>query len=559
MEIWDVLLDVVALLGAGLLLGAICERLGQNAIVGYLLTGAVFGPNALQWFESNEGVAALADLGVALLLFAIGLEFSWTRLRRMGKPAILGGVGQVVVTGLITALLAGIFGMDPRGAITLGAIVAMSSTAGVLRALVSRGEIESLHGGQALGVLLVQDIAVVPLVLLVSVLADGGGVGDVCWGLLKASGTAALLIAGMYVVFNFGAPLLLRSRPMHTNRELPVLLAVVSGLGSAILCHMVGVSPALGAFVAGILLANSPFAVQVRADISALKTLLMTLFFTTVGMLSDPLWILHHPLLVFGTTVAVLTGKALVTWGVLRFFGLASKVSLATGIALAQIGEFSFVLAEAARGRVLSEDVFLLVVSTSVLTMLLTPYLVGDARPLAARILGDGRALRRPKKRLTAPVDGGVIIIGFGPAGRALAERVHDDERPVVIVDFNARSRREARKLGYRFITGDARYADVLDHAGIQTAAYVMITTPGPSSAIQIARLARSMAPHAMLFARSRFSRYRTDIENAGAHLVFDEEQETGLRMADAMEAKQELRIPPRPAPLAAGQDVEKS
>ncbi len=556
MEIWDVLLDVVALLGAGLLLGAICERLGQSAIVGYLLTGALFGPNALQWFESNEGVSALAELGVALLLFAIGLEFSWTRLRHMGKSAIFGGVGQVLVTGVIAALAASVFGLPLRGAITLGAIVAMSSTAGVLRALVSRGEMESLHGAQSMGVLLVQDIAVVPLVLIVSVLSSGGDGGDVFVGLLKASGTGLLLIIGLYVVFNFGAPLLLRSRPMHTNRELPVLLAVVSGLGSAILCHLAGVSPALGAFVAGILLANSPFAVQVQADVSALKTLLMTLFFTTVGMLADPLWILQNPMLVFGTTVAVLVGKALVTWGVLRIFGVVSKVGLASGIALAQIGEFSFVLAEGARGSVLPERVFLLVVSTSVLTMLLTPYLVGEARPLAARILGEGGRSFPRRKRISEPEERAAIIIGFGPAGRALAERVHESGRALVIIDFNPRSRQDARKLGYRFITGDARYGDVLEHAGIKTAEFVLITTPGPSSAVQIVRLARSMAPQVLIYARSRFHRYRNDIENAGAHLVFDEELDVGTRIADAVDAVPGLR--PTPPVDAARSDTAK-
>ena len=539
MEIWPVLLDVVLLLGTGLLLGAVCERFGQNAIVGYLLTGAFFGPNALQWFESNEGVSALAELGVALLLFAIGLEFSWSRLRSMGRSAILGGVGQVLVTGAVATFVTLCAGLPLRGAIAFGAICAMSSTAGVLRALVSRGELESLHGGQALGVLLVQDMAVVPLVLVVSVLSEGGSGGEVLLGLLRACGTGLLLIVGLYVVFNFGAPLILSSRPMHTNRELPVLLAVVSGLGSAIVCHMAGVSPALGAFVAGVLLADSPFAVQVQADVSALKTLLMTLFFTTVGMLADPMWILGHPVLVLSTTAAVLAGKALVTWLVLRAFGAVSRVGLAAGIALAQIGEFSFVLAEVARGKLFTEDVFLLIVSTSVLTMLLTPYLVGDAMPLAGRLVASAAPIRRRRRRpAPPPTEGGAIVIGFGPAGRALAERIHESGRPLVIVDFNHRSRKDARKLGYRFVTGDARYSDVLAHAGIQTAEYVLVTTPGPASVIQIVRLARSMAPHARVFARARFHRYRTDIENAGAELVVDEEQDVGVRMAAGMENK---------------------
>ena len=197
----------------------------------------------------------------------------------------------------------------------------MSSTASVLRTLASRGEVESVHGERALGVLLVQDVAVVPAVLIVTVLNEGGTAQEVWATILRTAGIGLALVVALYVIFNHVVPRLLSTSPMRANRELPILVATVSGLGSGVVAHSAGVSPALGAFVAGMLLAESPFAIQVRADVSSLKTLLLTLFFTAIGMLSDPVWIASNAVLVATVVAGVVLFKAAIVFGALRLFG----------------------------------------------------------------------------------------------------------------------------------------------------------------------------------------------------------------------------------------------
>jgi len=534
-DIWNLLLDVVVLLGVGLVLGALCERARQSAILGYLATGALLGPSALHLVESGAHVEALAELGVSLLLFAIGLEFSWSRLRRMGAIAFGGGSAQVLATTTAGAALAMLLGMEMRASLALGAVLALSSTASILRILTARGELESVHGGYAVGVLLLQDIAVVPLVLLVGVLADGGGAGSALLGLGRAAAIAAVLVAILFLVFNRLAPRLLRSGPLHANRELPVLFAAVAGLGSAVACHSIGLSPALGSFVAGMLLAESPFAVQIRADISSMRTLLMTLFFASVGMLTDPVWMASHAPLVLGTVAAVVFGKAGLSFLVLRGFGASREGALAAGIALSQIGEFSFVLAAAGRGTLFSEDTFLLIVSTTVFTIFLTPFLVSRAPQLAGRICGGaGAAGAVDPVGVMEGASPGVLLVGFGPAGRGAAERILASGQALTVIDQNSATSRTARTLGFTAVTGDARHAEVLEHAGVRAAWLVVVTIPDPRAAAGVVSLVRAIAPQAIVIARARFHIHRQDIEGAGAHVVIDEEQDVGERIAAA-------------------------
>ncbi len=535
MDIQQVLLDIVILLGAGALLGSLFERARQSAIIGYLLAGVLLGPNVLHVVRSGDQVLAVSELGVALLLFAIGLEFSWSRLRAMGRVALGSGTVQVLGTTAVTAAFALAAGLEPAAAVTLGGTCAFSSTACVLRVLAARGEVESVHGERALGVLLVQDMAVVPFVLVVSVLVSGGTPGEIAWGVVRTIAIGLVLVGALYVVFNQVVPWLLETGPMSTNRELPLLVALVSGLGSGVAAHAAGVSPALGAFVAGMLLAESPFAVQVRADVSALKTLLLTLFFTAMGMLSDPGWILTNAALVGSVLLLVVIGKAALVYVALRLFGTRSQSALAAGICLGQIGEFSFVLAALARGSLFDEDVFMLVVSTTVLSMIATPYLVSFGPRIAARFSravpasgagADGEAERR---------DVG-IVIGFGPAGRAAAERVAELGCYVVVVDQNPAAARDARILGHGAVIGDALYPDVLEHAGIARAVLVVVTVPGTDTALQVVRYVRLHAPEVLVLVRARFHRALRELQDAGAHVVVDEEHEVGRLIAVAYE-----------------------
>ena len=389
MEFWTVLSGLLILLAAALVAGVVFERLGQSAVLGYLLAGLALGPNALgPETAQNETISNIAELGVALLLFALGLEFSLKRLWRMGPIGLGGGTVQVIVTVGLGAIISFAFGLSAQASIGVGAIVAFSSTACVLRVLTDRGQIDSFHGRNCLGILLLQDIAVVPLVLIISMLDQGNmSYGELAIGMARSAGLFLAMTVAFWAFANFVLPRVLRTSVLLANRELLILLAALLSLGSAWVAHRLGISPALGAFVAGMVLAESPYALQARADIGPLRTLFVTIFFVSIGMLGDPVWMFNNMLAVVGVGTALIAGKTLLLTVIMRAFRCPWPESVATAICLAQIGEFSFIITE----RVFHKSptpadqwLFNLFVSVSIVSLLLTPYLVRFA-PLIGR------------------------------------------------------------------------------------------------------------------------------------------------------------------------------
>jgi len=538
MDLWSGLFDILILLGTALVFGVVCERLRQSPILGYLAAGTLLGPNALQAVSSAKEVSYLAELGVALLLFTIGLEFSWSRLKSLGGAALGGGAAQVAVTLGVAAGVAAAFGLGWQTSVALGAIVALSSTACVLRVLISRAELESVHGRHALGILLMQDIALVPLVLLVTAIGGGGSLGQMGLDIFKTLAWAAVLILVMYILFNRVMPRVMDLPALQRNRDFPILLTTVTGLGSAWGAHQFGLSPALGAFVAGMLLAESPFATQIRADIASLRTLLVTLFFSAIGMLGDPVWFVQNLPLVLAAVATIVVGKAILIWMILHRFGLSHTNALATGICLGQAGEFSFVLAEVGRGTVISEGLFALVISATITTLFLSPYLVALAPRISltcVKTLSKIGLLAAPTSQAVKAQEereNHYIIIGFGPAGEAVAQKVQGSSKCVTVIDLNPSSQARANQLGYIGHIGDAMHADVLEHAGIASASAVVVTIPDPAAARSIVALIRSIAPEVHIIARARYHRFLSELQQGGAHEVVDEERLVGMRLA---------------------------
>lgn len=543
MDSWHLLLDILILLGGALVLGVLCERLRQSPILGYLAAGTLLGPNALQVVSTADEVTVLAELGVALLLFTIGLEFSWPRLKKLGAAAFGGGTGQVLVTMGLAAGCAMIFSMPFRTSIAIGAIVALSSTAVVLRLLISRAEIESAHGRHALGILLMQDVAVVPLVLLVTVIGGDGSMKDMSKDVFLAIIGAIVLVVVLYVLLNKVAPKIMGLGEMQRNRDLPILLAIVIGLGSAWGSHKLGLSPALGAFVAGMILAESPFATQIRADIGSIRTLLVTLFFSSIGMLGDPAWFISHLPAVLGFVAAIVIGKSVVVWIVLKCFGLTHRHALAAGICLGQVGEFSFVLAAVARGTVISEEMFTLIISSTIVTLFLTPYLVAFAPRVSGALIGTLERIGVVKASAVEMVGehsvatDRLVVIGFGPAGEAVAQALQGHEERVTVLDLNPASIRRAHQLGYSAHIGDAAQAEVLEHAGVEHASAVVVTIPDPGAAREVVGLIRMLAPNVHIIARARYHRYYDDIQHSGADDVVNEEWIVGAILASRVRA----------------------
>jgi len=551
MESWAELLNLLILLVAAFTLGWLAESLKQSAIVGYLIAGMLVGPNALGWVSSREEVIFIAELGVTLLLFSIGLEFSFRRLVKLGPITYLGGTAQVVFTALAGYAVAAALGLGWTQALALGMMVSLSSTACVIRLLVDETQLESIYGRNCLGILLLQDLAVVILIIITIAL---GGESSPAKSFMLLGRTLVFglgMFAAFFLILNRLIPRLLTLRSISKNRELPILLAVVIVLSSAWASHSSGLSPSFGAFLAGLLLAESPFATQIRADIASLRTLLVTLFFAAIGMLVNPGWIWQNLPSVGLVLALLLIVKPLVIHLITRLLGYTSGMSLATGVCLAQMGEFSFVLAGVAlTSGVIGKDLFRLIVSVTVLSLLVTPYLVRSA-PRLARWAESFPHLRRASIRSRAAEEtleskkspasgmGPILIIGFGPAGQRLAEALlpHCGEQ-LEVLDINPSNADWAESLGLSFHIGDARQREVLEHLHIHQAEAVVITLPDPDAVRHIIHLCRSLAPEVRIFVRSRYHIYKWEFFLAGAETVIDEEAQVGLKLAEEVLGK---------------------
>ncbi|MEM8885345.1 MAG: cation:proton antiporter [Planctomycetota bacterium] len=536
---WTLLSDVLVVLSAAFLLGAVLERLGFNALLGYLLAGVLLGPNATGVVTDPRAVEVLAELGVGLLLFSIGLEFSWGRLMATGRRVLWAGVLQVLLTLLLIAGVVMLSGMGLSIGLVIGSSLALSSTASVLRLLISRSELDTVHGRSALGILLVQDISVIPLVLLVDTVTTGGTAMEVVLQLGKTLGFVALLVGGFWVVALKLVPKLLLTRTLSGNRELALLLAAVTGLGSIALAHAVGLSPAVGAFVAGMLLAESDFATQVRADVGGLRTLLVTIFFVSIGMLADPAWIGVHLPMVVGYVVLLIAVKSLLIAAILAAFRIPLRSAIATGLCLAQGGEFAFVLAGQAYPKLIDDDLFQLITAVCVTTLFLTPPLVIGAPRAAQAIVGVLRKVGVVKGLPTAEpdeplhTDGHVIVVGLGPAATEVVRQLRAAERDVTVVELGGGAVPRGRALGAQVLVGDATYPEVLQHAHVEQAASIVVTVPDAATAALSIRVARSLAPDIRIVARARYSRAKPDLEAAGADVVVDEEHSVGRTLAE--------------------------
>ncbi|MCK4414694.1 MAG: cation:proton antiporter [Candidatus Eisenbacteria sp.] len=540
MEIWTFLLELTGLLALAALLGTISERLGFSALIGYLLAGLLLGPGGFGLVETAN-VAPVAELGVALLLFSIGLEFSLPRLRRLGPTVLWGGLLQVLVTGTVFSVLALALGWSLRPAIVIGAVICLSSTASVLRLLRDRTELETVPGRSALGILLVQDIAVVPLVLLVTLLGGQGGLEELLLDIVLALAAGLGLIGVLLLAGRFVLPRFLTQVVLTRNRELAILWAVVICLGTTWVAHEIGLSPALGALVAGLVLAESPFATQIRADVGALRALFVALFFAGVGMLAELAWFTRHAAILPGVLLGVLAVKAIIIAAILRFLRLPLRHAIAAGLALCQIGEFGFVLLQVAGGYgLLPAQVMEVLLLATVGALLATPFLLPlgyrlgallDRAPLASRQPGGAERSETAPGEAPALRDH-VLVVGYGPAGQQVAERLHHDQVPVCIIDANPRAAELTRQRGLPVLIGDATFREILDHAGLKSAQALVVTVPDHGSAQSILRLSRATAPHVPVIVRARYHRFARDLADDGAAAVYDEEGSAGESMA---------------------------
>jgi CPA2 family monovalent cation:H+ antiporter-2 len=532
------LTDVVALFAVCVVLTYICHRLGLVPIVGFLLAGVALGPSALGLVDDEALINGMAEIGVILLLFTIGIEFSLATLAKIARFIVIGGGVQVSVTiALVVALLMP-FGIDLGPAIFTGCLVALSSTAIVLTLLADRSETSTPQGRLMLAILIFQDLAIVAMVLALPILSgQAASPLEALWTLLEAVGIIALVLVAARIVL---PPLL--DRMAQTRRsELFLLTVVLIGLGVAWLTSLANVSLALGAFLAGLVVSESRYGHQALAEILPLRTVFNVIFFVSVGLLLDLGFVLSNLPLVLGVAAGVLVMKALITGASVALLGYPIRIVAAVGLGLAQIGEFSFVLAKAGEDFDLTplglgDEGTQAFIAVTVVLMLLTPGLMAGGPRLGTRL--SRTALRKLGSGPIQEVETAghdeedhVVVVGYGPAGRRLVQVLRDTGIPYVVIELNPRSVKEAEADDVPIVYGDASHGALLDHVGIRRAKLLVVAISDPDAVPRIIQQAHALNPTIQVIARARYLSEAEPLTEIGTDIVVPEELETAVRL----------------------------
>jgi CPA2 family monovalent cation:H+ antiporter-2 len=533
--------ELTALVVGGAVVAYLGFRLRLVPIVAFLLTGVVIGPNALGLVDDLEVVNAAAEVGVLLLLFTIGLEFSLERLKELRRPLFVGGGLQVLLaTGATTAILL-LAGVDANVALFTGLLVSLSSTAIVLKVLADRGEVTSDHGRIAVSVLLFQDLAVVAMVLLVPALGESGGSAV---EILVALATAIGLIAVIVLLARRVLPLVLERVARTCSPELFLLTVVAICIGTAYGTSLAGVSVSLGAFLAGLVVSESRFNSQALGEVLPLQIIFSAAFFVSVGMLLDLGFLLDHLPAVLGCVAALLVVKALTAGAAIAALRARPAVAVAAGLTLAQVGEFSFVLAQAGAAEGLTPaglgaDGMQGFIAATVLLLAATPSLTALGTRLAARLTPPDPGPQLPGRAEPLPGSGAaegmrdhVVIAGYGRWARGVTRVLQENEIPVVVATLSPDGASDAYGQGLRVLLGDPARVGTLTEAGLPSARAVVIPDDGAERAAQIVRVARSMRPDVTIIARVRYAADVPALQADGADLVVTEEVEASASLA---------------------------
>ena len=485
---FDLILDIAIVLGAALAGGLVARFLKQSAIIGYLLAGIVIGPHALGLIEGSDEIRVLATIGVVLLLFTLGIQFSLRELIRLKRVAIGGGIFQLLVTTGLGMGVAVLLGWSLREAVTFGFLIALSSTMVVIGMLTHRGELGSIHGRVMIGILLMQDIAAAFMMFVLPALEGSGDNLATMLGLavLKALLFLALiLLLGAWVV-----PRFIRLVAGRGSRELFVLSGAALCFGGAFGAYHFGLSAALGAFAVGLVISESDYAHQVLGDIIPLRDIFSALFFVSVGMLVDLPFMAENMTTVVVVVLTIVLGKFVICSATAGIFGYTGKAIPLVGAGMIQVGEFSFVLAELGLTEgVISQHIYSLILASAVISIALTPLVYSltanlSARLIQARWLRPLVAVKTPQSvDEVAQISNHVVICGHGRVGGSIAQMLRQLEIPHLVIDLDPAIISSLRDQGISCIYGDAGNREVLSKAGLKDAALLLIAMPDATSA----------------------------------------------------------------------------
>lgn len=526
-----ILRELIILLAVSLPITYVFHRAKLPALVGFLITGVLIGPYGAAIITETRVVERLADIGVVLLLFTVGLEFSLEDIFKSGRQFLIGGGMQVVLTISVVMGITVLFHYPLPHALFYGFLASLSSTAIVLKMYSDRTELDTAHGRLSTGILLFQDIAVVPMMLLLPILSQASAAGAVTpISVLISLGKAVLGLIGVYVSARQIVPFLLHQVIRLRNREIFFLLVVLLCLGTAWVTYSLGLSLALGAFLAGLIIAESEYSHHIVAEIIPFRDYFASIFFISIGMLLHTEFFSTHWLILALLVVILIvlkSGLVAVTASILRY---PVRTSLLTGLGLAQIGEFSFLLAQQGHDRnLMGGDVFQYFINTSILSMLAAPFLIQGGPWLASHI--PETTVETSERKNSCSLIGHTIIAGYGLNGRNLAKTLKATHIPYVVLEVNVDTIRKAREDGEPLIYGDITRRDVLMRAGVDCAKVIVFAISDISATRIAIRVSREINPSIFILIRTRYATEVDELTKIGANQVIPEEFETSIEI----------------------------
>jgi CPA2 family monovalent cation:H+ antiporter-2 len=543
MEI-PLLTDIVIIFGLAVAVLLLFHFLRLPAVVGLLLTGILAGPYGLKLIRSLHEVEVLAEVGVILLLFTIGIEFSFKKLIEIKKQVVVGGVVQVGLTILSVFYIARQFGLSSPEAVFFGFLISLSSTAIVLRMIQERAEVDTPHGRTGLGILLFQDVIIVPMILITPMLAGGRlAEMDIDFYVIAVKGVAIICLVP--IAAKWLMPWLMHQIARTRSKELFLLSIVAMCLAIAWLTSNAGLSLALGAFIAGLIISESEYSHQALGNILPFRDVFTSFFFVSIGMLLDTGFLINNPAIILLVSAGVLILKALIGCGAAILLGLPLRNGILAGLSICQVGEFSFILSKTGIEHGLLADHYQLFLAMAVLTMATTPFIISLAPRFGDLVLHIPVPTRlkigflpESEKKNPKSLKQHLVIIGFGLNGRNLARAARTTGIPYIIIEMSPDTIRKEKKKGEPIFYGDAIHEEVLRHAGVEDATVVVVAINDPSATRKIIENIRNLTLKAHLIVRTRYLSEMQALYDLGANEVIPEEFETSVEIFSRVLAK---------------------
>lgn len=533
MEDIGLIIDLVLTLGIALIGGMIARRLGMPVLVGYILAGTVIGPQTPGLVADAERVELMANLGVAFLMFGLGVEFSFNELREVRKVALTTGAVQIPLSILLGFLVGLALGWDTQAAILMGLAFMACSSIVVIKVTLGRGEATSPHARAALGLGILQDLSMVPLLALLPLL--GSNPDSLVMTLVEELSTAAIALLLVVVVGTRLVPGVFTLVARHGTRELFLLSIMVIALGTAYASHQAGLSYALGAFLAGLVVSESQFDAHVLAEIIPLRDVFSTLFFVSLGMLLEPQILMEHPFQLAIVVLVLVGGKAIISTAGFLVSDVGPVLASKAGLLTSQIGEFSFLLASIGLGAaIIDDDQYSFILTIALISILTTPLLL-MAQPAITPLVERLPSIRRSRQDVEGDdvsysgIRNHVVISGHGRVGQALSETLLRRNLPFVVIDINPAVVLDLHTKGIPALYGDGTTEPVLKRAGIENARILAITVPNTVVAARASRLAKVMNPKLDIVVRAARESELPALKRSGASEVVQPEFEAGL------------------------------